>query len=80
MTSGWPLPATTGSASCGARLRQLAHQRQRVDLALERHESGDDGAGRDRDRKRTAGDGLGGLLAVRRRQRVAARGRLAAQD
>ena len=36
--------------------------------------------GGDRDRKRTRGDGLSRLLALRRRQRIAARGQFAAQD
>ena len=59
--------------------RELAQQRQRVDLALERHEAGDDRARRDRQRKRPRGDRLGRRLSRVRRQRIAPRHRLAAQ-
>ena len=42
MTSGLPRPATAGSASCAPASASLLQQRQRIDLALERHEAGDD--------------------------------------
>ena len=43
-----------------AGIRQLAHQRQRIDLGLHRHEAGDDQAGRHRNRQPARGDGCGG--------------------
>ena len=54
-----------------AGLGELAHQRQRIDLALHRHEAGDDDAGRDGKGKCTRGDLLGRRRAHFRRQRVA---------
>ena len=52
--------------------RKPAHQRQRIDLGLQRHEAGDDRAGLDRKRKRARRDRLGGLRALRGRNRIAA--------
>jgi hypothetical protein len=58
MISGLPRPATTGSASV-APAGELAHQRQRIDLALQRHEARHDRAGLDRESETAARDRLG---------------------
>ena len=65
MISGLPRPAIDRQRQPRARLGELPHQRQRIDLALERHEAGDDRARRDRERKRPRGDRLGRRLARR---------------
>ena len=45
MISGLPRPGDHRQRELRAGGRELAHQRQRIDLALQRHEAGDDRAG-----------------------------------
>src|ERR1700722_30675 len=59
-----------------ALLGELLHQRQRIDLALERHEAGDNGPEPNRQRERPRGDHLGRGFARVGRQRIAAHVRL----
>ena len=59
---------------------ELTHQWQRVDLGLQRHEAGDDGAGLDRERKRARRDRLGGLRTLGGRNRIAADQRVLADN
>jgi hypothetical protein len=59
---------------------KLAHQRQRIDLGLQRHEAGDDGAGLDRKRKAARRDRLGGLRTLGGRNRIAPDHRILADD
>ena len=63
----------------GAGIGELAHQRQRIDLAFERHEAGHNGARRDGKGKVARCDCFRRRLAPIRRQRVATRLRGAPQ-
>ena len=62
-----------------AGVRKLAHQRQRIDLGLERREARHDRAGLDRNRERPRRDRLGRGLPLGGGQRVAPRERGLAQ-
>ena len=80
MISGWPLPATTGSASFAPASASLRISGSGLISLLSGMNPDTTAPGGTATGNGRAGDGLGGLLAFRRRQRVAARDRLAAQD
>ena len=67
-------PGNDGQRQPRSLLRQRLHQRQRVDLALERHKAGDDDARRNGHWKRPHRNHLGGGLAFGHREGVAALG------
>ena len=80
MISGLPRPATTGSASCAPAALELAHQRQRIDLALQRQKPDTIAPGAIASGNGARRDRLGGLRALGRRQRIAPHQRVLADD